>query len=217
MTLPLPPAHYNTKVRGRGEAFLRRNPTPSSDAWDKHAYWREIHDDLYQGHGGICVYCASWTPRRLSPASGIDHTSVDHYLPKSTSPLRAYDWTNFRLCRTRLNNRKDVFTDVLDPCCIADGYFMLEFTTFLIKPTPGLQAEIETGVRSTIDRLQLNIDNAYVNERITVIREYSLGQLSFSQVESKYPFIAQQLQAQDFDTRYRTRMQEYFRSQTTFP
>src|SRR6266850_6108989 len=149
MILGAPPAHYATRVRDRGRAFLRRRPWPSHNQWKNHNYWREVHDDLYQQHNGICAYCASWTPRRRISPSDPDNTSVDHFIPKSAVPNQAYEWTNFRLCRARLNHRKDIFRDVLDPCTIADDWFELDFLTFRIRPASGLSPGISTRVRAT--------------------------------------------------------------------
>src|SRR5438445_249106 len=94
------PARYATRVHARGARFLARTPNPSRMEWRKHAYWREIHYDLYNLHNGICMYSASWSAR--TPASArVDHTSIDHFVPKSVDPHRAYEWANFRLCRAR--------------------------------------------------------------------------------------------------------------------
>src|SRR5438128_10978898 len=104
VTMPAPPAHYVPDVQRPGEAFIRATPSPPAAQWSAHRYWQLIHDDLYNGLRGICSYCASWSPRR---SANDDHTSIDHYVPKNRVPRRAYAWTNFRLCRERLNHRKE--------------------------------------------------------------------------------------------------------------
>lgn len=212
--LPPEPPHYHKRVKNPGEAFLSTNPNPSGTEWDRHRYWREIHDDLYQWHGGICVYCASWTPRRQSPGN-IHHTSVDHFIPKSEDPNSAYEWTNFRLCRARLNNKKDNHLDVMDPRAIRNGWFSLDFFTFRVEPATGLPSFAIAAVRTTITRLELNDDQDYVEERIAVIQAYSLDLLPFSQVQARYPFIAQQMQYQEFDTRFKPRWRAFFKGVTT--
>ena len=205
-----PPAHYNASVKVPGEAFLRANPTPSGHDWDGHNYWTRIHNDLYTAHGGICDYSASWTARRPHATSANDHTSIDHYIPKSVDCRRAYEWDNFRLSRARLNHRKGDHCDVMDPCGIQNGWFALDFTTFRIRPNGQLPEYVASWVRSTITRLQLNTDNDYVNERIAVIREYALGKIVFVDVQSRYPFIAQQMAAQNFDVSFRPRLNAFF-------
>jgi hypothetical protein len=206
--LPPPPSHYVSKVKARGEDFLRRTPHPSSEDWRKHNYWKEIHDYLYQALKGICMYCASWTPRKEGTVP--DYTSIDHFIPKSSVPPHAYEWTNFRLCRSRLNHRKDNFRDVADPCAIHTGWFMLDFATFLITPATDLGTTVFSTIKATIDRLQLNSDSDYVNERIGIIRMYSIGDVDLVHLASRYPFIADQIIRQDFDTLYKPRLKRFF-------
>ena len=215
--LPAPPPHYISKVKKPGEIFLAENPAPTSKDWSRHNYWRNIHNYLYRNLGGICVYCASWTPRRNDSFVGTDSTSIDHFAPKSVNPQKAYDWNNFRLCRTRLNNLKGEHTDVLDPCAMTDRCFMLDFSTFRIKPANGISATLETKVKATIKRFRLNDDKDYVDQRIQVIRDYSLGKVSINQLRTKYPFIAEEIVTQDFDLKFRTRLAEYFKRPTIAP
>lgn len=65
-------------------------------------------------------------------------------------------------------------------------------------------------VEATIDRLQLNADTDYVNERIGAVREYSLGKVTLARLQSKYPFIADQMQRQDFDSVFKHRFESHF-------
>jgi uncharacterized protein (TIGR02646 family) len=198
VSLPAPPAHYWTEVRGRGLIFLAGTPHPTSDEWNRHRYWREIHEDLYQWHKGVCVYCASWTPRP-SGQRGSDHTTIDHFVPKSRNEQLAYEWSNFRLVRSKLNHRKERFEDVIDPCALQPGWFRLNFTTFLLKPDDNLPQEAKDRVVATINRLQLNDDPAYVTERARVIFRYAAGEIVFLDVQRLYPFIASELIAVNFD------------------
>lgn len=217
VTLPPAPPPYISKVKEPGEVFLRANPVPTSKDWSRHNYWRFIHSYLYKRLGGICVYCASWTPRHNESFEGTDSTSIDHFVPKSINPQRAYDWNNFRLCRARLNNLKGEHTDVLDPCAMTNRCFMLDFSTFLIKPAHDLSASLEKQVRSTIKRLRLNEDGDYVAQRIEVIRDYSLGKVPINKLRMKYPFIAEEIVIQGFDLRFRARWAEYFKRPTIAP
>jgi uncharacterized protein (TIGR02646 family) len=210
VTMQNAPSRYAAIVQARGARFLAQTPHPSPKEWKRHAYWRSIHDDLYNLYGGICMYCASWSAR-TPIGSKVDHTSVDHFVPKSVAPQRAYEWTNFRLCRSRLNHRKANFQDVLDPFLVRTEWFTLQFTTFLIVPTPGLASTITTQVQATISRLQLNMDTDYVNERVAVVREYSLNKVTFPTLRSKYPFIADQMERQSFDRLFKTRFEGFFR------
>jgi hypothetical protein len=203
--LPAPPAHYQTRVRQPGLAFLAVTPNPTSDEWNQHRYWQHIHEDLYNWHKGVCVYCASWTPRPRH--RGVDHTSIDHFVPKSRNRLLAYEWSNFRLVRSKLNNRKDNFEDVLDPCALQLGWFRLNFTTFNLEPDAALPANARRQVAATIQRLLLNRDLGYVNERARVIYKYAAGKMTFADVQKLYPFIASEMTAKNFDVIVRPSVQ----------
>jgi len=205
VNLPIPPAHYQTRVRQPGLAFLAATPNPTNDEWNQHRYWQYIHQDLYNWHKGICVYCASWTPHPRD--RGVDHTSIDHFVPKSRNRILAYERSNFRLVRSKLNNRKDSFEDVLDPCALQLGWFRLNFTTFNLEPDGALPASARRKVAATIQQLLLNRDLAYVNERARVIYRYTAGRMTFSDVQKFYPFIALEMTAKDFDVTERPSVQ----------
>lgn len=125
-----PPAKYYPQVRVPGMSYLQINPNPSAAEFKRHAYWQKIHNDLYQLYNGICSYCALWTTRTVR--ADRNYTSVDHFIPKSFQPMLAYEWTNFRLCRARLNANKDNSLDVIDPFYVENGWFQIDFTTFLL-------------------------------------------------------------------------------------
>lgn len=205
-----PPPNYEDDVKKPGDAFLRHNSNPTHREWKRHSYWSKIHSFLYDQNSGLCQYCASWSPRSSQLSSSHNHTSVDHYLPKSKHTSLAYEWSNYRLCRARLNNYKSDFEDVLDPFTISDDWFFLDFSSFLIKPSAGINSEVKKQVSDSISRLRLNSDNDYVNERISVIREYTLGRFNFELIREKYPFIAYQIKFQNFDTNFKDKYKEVF-------
>jgi hypothetical protein len=95
---------------------------------------------------------------------------------------------------------------VLDPFTIAPGWFKLNFLTFLLEPNQTLPPADQARVVATIDRLQLNTDNDYVNERIGAIREYCKGRATLAQLDRRYPFIAAEMRNQSFDTDFLPRM-----------
>jgi hypothetical protein len=203
------PDDFHQKVRVPGTAFLARTPNPRGREWDHKDYWRKALGDLFTAYAGICAYCASWT-KRSTAAEALHDTSIDHFVPKSAEPAQAYEWANFRLCRKRLNQRKDSYRDVLDPFTLASGWFNLDFRTFFLVPSPSLPALDRKRVEATIDRLQLNADNDYVNERIGAIREYCLGRATYAQLLNRYPFIAVEMQTQNFDSNFLPRMRVFF-------
>lgn len=210
VTAAAEPADFNNKVRIPGATFLKTTPNPSSPQWRRKSYWRLALGDLFDAYNGICSYCSSWTFRTDRATRPQDGT-VDHFVPKSASPAQAYEWANFRLCRRRLNERKGNHRDVLDPFTLAPRWFFLDFRTFRLVPNPALSSADSTYVVTTIDRLQLNEDNDYVNERIGAIREYCLGRATLSQLDKRYPFLAAEMRNQDFDTKFLPQMRAFFR------
>jgi len=203
------PADFHRKVRVLGANFLRATPNPTRQQWNHKDYWRKALGDLFGAYDGICAYCASWT-KRAGTISTPQDSSVDHFIPKSAAPTQAYEWDNFRLCRSRLNMRKDSHRDVLDPFRLTPGWFNLDFRTFFLLPNPTLSPLDRKRVQTTIDRLQHNADNDYVNERIGAIREYCLGRATFAQLLNRYPFIAAEMRVQNFDTYFLPRMRKFF-------
>jgi hypothetical protein len=197
-TLPPPPPDYESEVRAPGTAFLARIPHPRGRDWSAHRYWSSIHTYLYAQLNGICMYCSTFTPRR--PSRLLDHTSIDHYVPKSSgNHLQAYEWDNFRLCRTRLNHRKSDHLDVLDPCAIQPRWFRMSFVTFALTPDPALKDDLRKKVLATISRLELNEDDAYVNERARAVYSYADKKLPFPELQRRYPLVANEMIAQNFD------------------
>lgn len=200
ITPPLPPQTYQQSVEVPGAVFLSTTPNPTRHQWSKHNYWRHIHSPLYTAMNGICCYSASFTPRRQG--KGPDHTSVDHFVPKTVDSKLAYDWNNFRLCRAKLNNRKDNFQDVLDPYVISNGWFRINFATFSLEPDSNLKAADANAVVQTINRLGLNSDDQYVNERARAVYAYVENRLSMSELRRFYPFLASEIAAQKFDLNF---------------
>ena len=207
------PTDFDFEVRQPGRIFLRTTPRPTNNQWRGKDYWRRSLIDLYDAYRGVCAYCGSWvirpgTANRSSP----NVSSVDHYVPKSVLPDQAYEWSNFRLCRARLNSFKDNSQDVIDPFVLSPGWIQLNFQSFLIEPNPHLNRNDRNSVKATIERLRLNTDNDYVNERSSVIHDYCLGEMTLVQLKRRYPFIASEMIRQDFDTNFLPSMKAYFSS-----
>ena len=206
------PADFDMKVRQPGADFLSRTPNPSSSAWRGRDYWRRAIRDLQVAYRNICSYSGSWTKPNSPGASTIQDSSVDHFIPKSTTPTQAYEWANFRLSRIGLNNREGNHVDVLDPFTLPNRWFTLDFRTFLIMPNHSLRNSNRRKVQKTIDRLRLNADNDYVQERVDVVREYCLGKLPLATLDKYWPFIAREMREQDFDAILLPMMQSSFRA-----
>ena len=209
------PTDFDFEVRQPGRIFLRTTPRPNNNQWRGNDYWRKALGDLYTAYKGVCAYCGSWVipPGRNMGSSPAGASSVDHYVPKSFKPAQAYEWSNFRLCRARINNFKNNAQDVIDPFVLSPGWFQLNFQSFLIEPNPRLNRNDRNSVKATIERLRLNTDNDYVNERSSVIHDYCLGKMTLLQLKRRYPFIASEMSRQDFDTNFLPGMRARFLSQ----
>ena len=201
------PSDFNNKVRQPGSTFLAINPQPSGSQWNGREYWQRAHNDLYKSYRGICAYCGSQTvlpnSKQNNPPMG---SSVDHFLPKSVTPSKAYEWSNFRLCRARLNSHKGNHEDVLDPFKLSSGWFQMDFSTFLLVANPCLPQSDQDLVQATIDRLKLNTDNDYVTERVIVVSEYCKSKITFETLEKRYPFLAAEMTRQNFESTFLPRM-----------
>jgi hypothetical protein len=180
--IPKPePASFDGKVRTPGRAFLATNPNPKYNEWK--SYWTKALDDLRTAYEGICAYSATWIPH------SVGSHSVDHFISKDTSPLLAYEWTNFRYASGRFNGRKGNRI-VLDPFLVKSGWFQINFNNMLIRPASNLSAHIQRDISNTIDVLHLNRDDKLVEERIEYINSLRAGHVSFDYIKQKAPLIA---------------------------
>jgi len=56
--------------------------------------------------------------------------TIDHVLPKSYSWQLVYEWSNYRLCASIINSKKNDLLDIIDPFTVKPGWFELNVTTF---------------------------------------------------------------------------------------
>jgi hypothetical protein len=180
------PAGFDAKVRVPGRAFLARVPNPNGKQFAKKQFWKEALQDLKTAYNSICAYSCIWIPNNYS---------VDHFEPKTTRPDLAYEWTNYRLVHDRINSNKGDYTDVLDPFHIQTGWFILDIATLWVKPEPTLQPNVKRPVQATIDRLRLN-DDQWVQMRFELLNSYMNRELTIGYLQSKYPFMASEIQRQ---------------------
>lgn len=169
--------------------FLLKVPNPTKSEWENHAYWRKVLPHMRRAYGEICAYCAHWIP------SSTGSHSVDHFVPKSQNPQLAYEWSNYRYVSARFNSRKGVQT-ILDPFELAPNWFVLDFTSFLIRPHPALSRQQKELVNQTISCLKLNLDEDLVLERQNWFDCYHCGEISLTHLIRRAPFIAYELQRQ---------------------
>lgn len=193
-----PTASYEQKVRIPGEAFLALNPLPTREQFKRNDFWTEIHDEMYDAYQGICMYCASWTPRTPTGAS-LWQSSIDHFIPKGVFPKLAYDWSNFRLCRNDINTNKGEDLYVPDPFAIRNDWFAIDFATWRVGPSETAPIYVRNRIRSSFVRLGLNED-AYVEERQAAAAIYVHRPAERDELELLYPFLIAELARQSEGT-----------------
>ncbi len=183
------PRDFNKLVRMPGRAFLKTCKNPSGDDWKRARYWNRCSDDLYTLYGGICAYTGQWFSQSIATVS------VDHFLPKSQYPQKAYEWSNYRLTYALMNSLKgDKIT--LDPFEIQNGDIVLDLPSCLVKPKKEASREFKRLAWFTINTLKLN-DETQVQQRFEVIMNYASGFVTKEFLEKKYPFIAEELERQN--------------------
>ena len=188
--LPQPePDDFSERVRRPGAAFLGAFSHPTTGAWKGKEFWRRVLPDMREVYGGVCAYSAHW----ISPVTG-GH-SVDHFIPKVLDPQLAYEWSNFRYVCSKFNARKGTRT-ILDPFRLEPDWFIIDFDSFLVKPSPDLTQEQQAVVRATIEVLKLNDDEGCVELREECVLALRNGDISFSHLQKRAPFIAYELQRQ---------------------
>lgn len=178
---------FDREVRQKGLQFLKSCPTPNSNDFRKHNYWTTAVRELYAAYDHLCAY----TTREL-----VHTGSVDHYKPKSKYPELAYEWSNYRLARQIVNNRKGETEDVIDPFVVGDGWFILDLPSCLIKPGNGISREIRKAVNATINILGLNRDDRLVEERCKLLVELADGEITLGYLERHYPFLSTEVRRQ---------------------
>lgn len=125
--------------------------------------------------------------------------SVDHFLPKTTHPHLAYEWSNYRLACGRVNNSKGNITDIIDPFEVEDDWFLMDIPACLLRPNPVLDGPLRAKIASTINSLRLNQDDSYVQERCNILIDYARGHVTIDFLGRRYPFLAKEVERQGLD------------------
>lgn len=185
-----PPDEFEERVAEPGRNFLESCPNPTTKQFQTHNYWIRVKGQLHKKNSGICAYSCHY----IATDTGSD--TVEHFIPKKPNPSHAYVWENYRLVCGRLNGRKGMYQDVIDPFDVETGMFVLDFPSLLVKPSPNLSLVITQEVRQTILRLKLNDDESCVRARSEYVMFYCSEDISLNYLKSKAPFIAFELERQ---------------------
>ncbi len=182
------PSHFYEKVQKKGEKFLAQHPEAKGSALE--AYWRSIIPDLYTAYSKICAYSCHWIPEDTG------WNTVEHFRPKDLYPEEAYCWANYRLVCGRLNGRKGIHEDVLDPFTLQEGWFTIHFPSLQLIPGRHLAKDDVQKVKQTIDRLNLN-DATCIDSRKGWLESYLLKRCNIQLLEERAPFLAKELNRQE--------------------
>ena len=147
---------------------------------------------LQEAYSRRCAY----TTKRLMD-DGSDG-SIDHFLPKTKFPRRAYDWDNYRLARQKVNQYKADTMEVVDPFKIETGWFVLNVPSCLVQPGKELNVVLKKKIDSTIDVLRLNAD-WLVQERCNFLVGLADGKVPMSYLDEWYPFLSSEVRRQDIE------------------
>ena len=183
------PGGFHRSVRLPGRRFLAETPRPSTREFKNRAYWRRSLAHLYDAYGGICAYSC----HRISRDTGA--STVDHFVPKQVVPMLAYEWDNFRLVCGRLNGRKGTHEDVLDPCRLWNGVFVILFPGLQVVVADGLPADVRRKACSTVSRLGLN-DEICMSSRMEYVMEYCRGHFDDDYMRRHAPFLFREIARQ---------------------
>lgn len=196
------PDIFDQCVRIPGKRFLDSlsGSKPTTRQWGNHDYWKHIRFQLYKAYRGMCAYSAHWIP------CGSVVPNVDHYVPKSVKAEIAYEWSNYRLAGALVNALKGDWQDVLDPFAIEDDWFFLKFPSLLLHPNPELPSLTQQQIWNTINRLRLNDNQTFVEERSAWLEPYCQGKEDFSVLKKNAPFIAYELERQQLVEKIKTMM-----------
>lgn len=190
----LAPAKFNEKVLRPGRRWLKQHRLPSSgpvpEGVQLEPFWHACLDDLHRKYQGVCAYVCVY----IDKVTGA--RSVDHFVAKSGAIEHAYRWSNYRLACQKMNARKGVFDDVLDPFDIQQGTFVLNLFDGSIAPRPGLEAALHQKAENTISRLGLDEEDCRTVRR-EYFRAYREGHISLDYLRRRCPFVWEEIRRQN--------------------
>lgn len=177
----------NRRGPKRKKIAERREDLPASCFPD---FWTRVLSELFTAYSGICSFCCLY----IEPGTG--DPTVDHMVPKSRNWQLVYEWRNFRLACGQMNSNKGDSDDVLDPFEVEEGFFALELVDFQVVPGPRADGEILSRVRRTIERLKLDQPSKISRQMETYYVSYFAGQISWSYLATRAPFLAKEMRRQ---------------------
>jgi hypothetical protein len=179
-----PPAFPRTSGKPFAKIANRERDIPAAKF---PPYWTDALNDLMTAYRGVCAYACF----RIHPVTGA--RSADHFAAKSKKWRTVYEWSNYRLCCSLMNARKNDFGGVLDPFTTQPGWFQLELLGFQVIPNPALSVGERQAIQQTIDKLGLN---SFARDRAKDADRYWSHGVSLEVLKEESPFVAEELRRQ---------------------
>ncbi len=184
------PSTFDATVRQPGIAWMTQKGFLGLSAFPPKtkvkAVWTMCLPEMLAGYDRICAYASL----RIAPITGAQ--SVDHFAPKSRAPADTYEWSNYRLACSKMNARKNNFTNVLDPFTLAPGTFELDVLSGGIRTAPSVTGAALVLADATVTRLGLD-DAEMRAARVDIINAYLDGHISEHRLKCESPFIWSEL------------------------
>jgi hypothetical protein len=122
---------------------------------------------------------------------------IDHFISKSESPEKAYDWGNYRFANNEVNKHKLKVShkEILDPCEIEDNWFKVDLISGRLLITKELPEELRKKAETTIEKLKLNKES-FCETRIMYFEKYlrkKPSQADLNLVRELAPLVAESL------------------------
>jgi hypothetical protein len=155
-------------------------------------YWRAMIPQLCEAYNRICAYVCVYIERVTGAPS------VDHWHAKASEPHQAYEWANLRLVCSIMNSQKGIKDALIDPFLVEDGWFALDFVDFSVVPGVGPEHPRFAAIDHTISSAGLDLNRYECRKlREVYVGEYLQGEVSWSYLERRAPFIARELRRQE--------------------
>lgn len=166
------------QIRLEEPAALRDGATQWAETWatnqaegkpwrwpvkDKQPVNQLILPTLRQQTASHCSFCDGF------PVAALSVETIEHFIPKSTFPRKAFEWGNLFYCCTRCQAAKK---ERFDPNILKPDesdydfsrYFICDFTTGKIGPNPTASSGEQQRAQTTITHYKLN-DGILPDER----------------------------------------------------
>lgn len=131
------PANFDSRVRQRGNAWLRDHAKAEVEKFP--SYWNDVRLELQRVFRSRCGYLGHWIPRG----------HVDHFVAKAVDPSLTYEWSNYRYADEFINVRKGT-KSFLDPFTIAADWIRIDPVTLNFIIAGNIPASLMPAARTTV-------------------------------------------------------------------